>query len=88
MAQAEHSDAARARLRARIEQALNTGLTPQERRELEAHLAACGNCAEEAKQWLRIQSLVRESCRPVQAPAGLRERVRVSYREVTIRYTR
>lgn len=88
MGQAEYSDAARARLRAHIEQALNNGLSAQERRALEAHLDACGNCADEAKQWLRIQSLLRETCRSVEAPSQLRERIEVSYREVRIRYSR
>ncbi|CAM4009021.1 hypothetical protein [Helcobacillus massiliensis] len=85
---AERMDDPAARLRARVDQALAAGLTPSEIAELESHLGDCINCAREVERARRLQARLRASCREEPAPRELRERIRVTYREVRITYRR
>ncbi|GAA1483371.1 mycothiol system anti-sigma-R factor [Brachybacterium fresconis] len=69
-----------------LEEALD-GELPQETVErMQRHTADCPECAEEWERVRRIKELVRRSCAD-QAPSGLRERIAVQYRSVSVTRT-
>lgn len=74
------------RLMYRIDQALN-----QEREvrdaEVNDHLDSCDDCIAEIERVRLLRQLLQSSC-ACEAPESLRERVRVSYQEISVRVTR
>lgn len=51
------------------------GLTPEERRTLEAHLAACGACAQRVRELAQVAEFLGGAVEPRDPPAHLRDRV-------------
>lgn len=59
----------------RLYEYLDRELSPEELREVQGHLEACPPCRDRFTFEANILRLVRECCRQVTAPPGLRERV-------------
>lgn len=77
------AEAALERLMARVDRALAAGVDADELRDIQRHLDECGACATEVQRAQLIRRLLQSSCQR-EAPDHLRERVRMSSREVSI----
>lgn len=64
----------------RIDVYLDGELAEGERRELEAHVAACFPCAGHRDFRVTLQRLVREKCSRAELPPGLADRIRAGLR--------
>jgi len=56
-------------------------LAPEDARELEAHLSACGDCARLHEARVALSAAIREQVPALRAPDALRDRVRATLRD-------
>lgn len=69
-----------------LEEALDGELPRETVERMQRHTADCPECADEWERVRRVKELVRRSCAD-RAPSGLRERIAVQYRSVSVTRT-
>ena len=74
-------------LRYGLEEALDGEVPPELAERMTAHTADCPECAAEVERLRRLKELVRRSCCDTPAPSGLRDRIALQCRTVTVTST-